>query len=250
VRQSGQSVALIDTHCHVDLYPDPNTVIAEIEAARVYTVALTNTPSVFPMTEALVAGKRFIRPALGLHPELAHERAGELPLFESYLGRTNYVGEVGLDYVTHDESNRAAQRRVFERILDLCDSAGNKVLTVHSRRAVHDVVAAIPHDFNSKLILHWYSGPLKMLKQAIDKGCYFSVNLAMTRADKARKLFHEIPLDRLLTESDGPFVQFNQTAIRPIHMDSVIQKIATELCLPASDIRCKIYANFHRLLKG
>lgn len=223
-------------------------MIAEIEAARVYTVAVTNTPSVFPMTEALVAGKRFIRPALGLHPELAHERAGELPLFESYLGRTNYIGEVGLDYVTHDESNRVAQRRVFERILDLCNRAGNKVLTIHSRRAVHDVVAALPHNFNGKLILHWYSGPLKMTKQVIDKGCYFSVNLAMIRADKAKKLLHEIPLDRLLTESDGPFVQFNRTALRPVHMDVVIKEIAAELSLPASDIRCKIHENFRRLL--
>ena len=249
MRRSGQSVALVDTHCHVDLYPDPDTIVAEIEAARVYTVALTNTPSVFPMTEALVAGKRYLRPALGLHPELVHERARELPLFESYLPRTRYVGEVGLDYTTNDKANQAMQRKVFGRILELCHGAGGKVLTVHSRRAAHDVVAAVSHDFNGKLILHWYSGSLKVLKQAVDKGCYVSVNLAMTRSSKGRRLLHEIPLECLLTESDGPFIQLNQAAMSPVHMDSVIQGIADELSLTASDICRNIYRNFYRLLQ-
>ena len=247
--QKRQFSPFVDTHCHVDLYPDPETLIGEIETAGIYTIALTNTPSVFPMTEKLVVDKKYLRSALGLHPELAKERIGELSLFEAYLPRTRYVGEIGLDYVTSDQSNRTIQQKVFERILELCDVAGDKILSVHSRRAATDVVAAIPSNFSGRIILHWYSGSIKVMKQALEKGCFFSVNFAMVSSASAKKLLHEIPLTHLLTESDGPFVKFDKTAMKPTQMNLITEGIANELSLDASDVRRSVYANFYRLLK-
>ena len=72
-------MSLFDTHCHVDLYPDPVGLVREAERRGIYTIAVTNTPSVFPATAAIVKGCRYVRPALGLHPQLAAERRGELP---------------------------------------------------------------------------------------------------------------------------------------------------------------------------
>src|SRR5689334_4805517 len=130
---------LVDTHCHLDLYPDPSRIIHEVNAGGVYTIAVTNTPSVFRPLVALARRAARIRVALGLHPELAHRRQSELPLLLELLPETRYIGEIGLDHVTTDASDRASQRRVLDAILRACDAVGDKVLTIHSRRAADDV---------------------------------------------------------------------------------------------------------------
>jgi TatD DNase family protein len=112
-------------------------------------MSVTNAPSVFEGTERLTSRSRFVRAALGLHPELAAERAAELPLRWDLLGRTRNVGEIGLDYVTGIMNERVLQRRVFEQIVSRCNDAGEKVLTVHSRRAESDVLDVL-HGFRGR----------------------------------------------------------------------------------------------------
>jgi TatD DNase family protein len=86
---------LIDTHCHLDLYPDYRAVLDEVERDCIYTIAVTNAPSVFSRCTHLTRDARYVRTALELHPELAAARERELPMFRELLPRTRYVGEVG-----------------------------------------------------------------------------------------------------------------------------------------------------------
>ena len=108
--------AFVDAHCHVDLFPQPARIVELAEAQRVYTIAVTNAPSVFEHTARLASGTKYIRPALGLHPELVHSHKHELDQFRAYLPQTRYVGEVGLDYSTPDQDIRLQQRRVLATI--------------------------------------------------------------------------------------------------------------------------------------
>jgi hypothetical protein len=85
----------VDFHCHLDLYPDFETAIAKAEAARIYTLTVTTTPKAWPRNHVLTRGTRYVRAALGLHPQLVAERAGELALWEHHLPEARYVGEVG-----------------------------------------------------------------------------------------------------------------------------------------------------------
>ena len=86
---------MIDFHCHIDLYPSPADV-AQICADRgLYILSVTTTPSAWKVTASL-AGRR-TQTTLGLHPQLAHERKSELPLFYDLLPQTAYVSEIGLD---------------------------------------------------------------------------------------------------------------------------------------------------------
>jgi TatD related DNase len=78
----------VDFHCHLDLYPDHAAAIAQAEAAGVYTLTVTTTPKAWPRNRELTDGTRYVRAALGLHPQLVAERAGELPLWERYLSET------------------------------------------------------------------------------------------------------------------------------------------------------------------
>ena len=107
----------VDTHCHVDLFPSPQSIVEKAEAERINTIAVTNAPSVFHFTQSLAKLCRFVRPALGLHPELVRTHGNELDRFVELLPQTRYIGEIGLDFVTTDDDDRKHQLRVFETIL-------------------------------------------------------------------------------------------------------------------------------------
>lgn len=242
---------LIDTHCHVDLYPDPHRLADLIEAERTYCVAVTNAPSVFPAMEAIAGNKRHLRVAIGLHPELAVERQHELPLLLQYLPRTRYVGEVGLDYSDgKPQADRAVQRRIFEAIIEACDDAGNKILTIHSRRAEADVLDAIGKGFRGQFILHWYSGSLKNLERGIELGAFFSINVAMARSRRFDSILKRIPRDRILTESDGPFVRIRNEPVWPSSVAQTLAYISSVWGRPIDEVRATVFENFWRLLAG
>lgn len=254
MRDNARPPALVDTHCHVDLFPDPIAIIQDSERHGVYTIAVTNTPSVFNRLCELVGGARFVRVSLGLHPELVVQRHLELDLFAKLLPETRYVGEVGLDYQTTVEAERATQRRVLTTIIDQCDGAGDKVLTVHSRRAASDVVDAFGARFRGTYILHWYSGGTGTLRRALANGAYISVNPAMIRSPRSLAVISEVPPERVLTETDGPFVTVgpsgSSSSARPIDVASVIEALARLWLVDSEEARAVIYRNFSTVLKA
>jgi TatD DNase family protein len=250
INEQVPAAALVDTHCHVDLYPDPRGVVREVERQRVYTIAVTNTPSVFPRLTEIVGASPFVRVALGLHPELAVERHRELSQFKDLLSRTRYVGEVGLDYQTTVEAERATQRRVLGSIIDQCNAAGGKVVTVHSRRAADDVVEAFGEGFRGTYILHWYSGGVRALRRAVANGAYFSINPAMARSDRGRGLIAEVLRDRVLTETDGPFVTLANAPAVPHDVAAVIRELSQLWRVGEAEARQIVYRNFASVLKS
>lgn len=237
---------LFDTHCHVDLYPDYADLIGDIERERIYTVAVTNTPSVFRRCLSFTEGKKHLRAALGLHPQLVRDRHREFPLMREMIGETKYVGEVGLDFVTTDEAERQLQRKIFGAILDLCAVARGKVLTIHSRRSAPEVVEMIGSAYPGTIILHWFSGSHKLLDEAATHGCYFSINTEMITSAKGRRLVAAIPRDRTLLESDGPFIAVDNRPARPADVGRVVRKLAELWQVGSDEAERTLYANFRR----
>ena len=84
---------MIDLHAHLDLYPDPAATTKECVERKLFVLSVTTTPSAWPGTAALAKDAARIRTAIGLHPQIAQERQGELALFEELLPRSRYVGE-------------------------------------------------------------------------------------------------------------------------------------------------------------
>ena len=207
---------MIDFHCHLDLYPDPHGLAQTCRDRGLYLLSVTTTPSAWRGTSALAEGAPRIRTALGLHPQIAHERKHELVLFEQLISETRYVGEIGLDGGLEYKAHWQTQLTVFERALAICRAAGGRVISLHSRRAGTQVLDAIDeHRGAGTPILHWFSGTARELDRAIDLGCWFSVGPAMLRGEKGRLLATRMPRDRILTESDGPFAQVDGRAVWP-----------------------------------
>lgn len=246
------TAGLVDFHCHLDLYPDFPATLAAAEKAGVYTLAVTTTPKAWPRNRELAKGTRHIRAALGFHPQLAAERINELPLWEKFLPEARYVGEVGLDAGPRFYRSLDVQRRAFEHILSACAEAGGKILTVHSVRAIAKVLdmieARLPAD-RGRVVLHWFTGTVSEARRAASMGCYFSVNADMLRNDRGRKLVSSLPIDRILTETDGPFTSIDGRPCIPQDVVSALQVMAASRSEPVKETAAKVRQNLKRLLE-
>jgi TatD DNase family protein len=218
---------VIDFHCHLDLYPDPAEVARQCAQRGLYVLSVTTTPSAYLKTSELANTNPRIRTALGIHPQVARERHAEIDQFEALIARADYVGEIGLDGAPEFRSSWDIQSRVFQRCLEIAASAGGRVMSLHSRRAasaVLDALQKVPRAGTP--VLHWFSGTERELRRAAELGCWFSVGPGMLRSESGRRLAAKMPRDRLLIESDGPFVRVGERAIWPWEAEDALSWFA------------------------
>ena len=236
----------VDMHCHLDLFQNHREIIAECDLEQIATLTVTTTPKAWLKNRALASESKHVRVALGLHPQLVAERAEEIGLFERYLSEARYVGEVGLDAGPHHYRSMEAQEQVFERVLRLCTECGNKVLTIHSVRAASKVITHLERSLTSGScipILHWFTGTPAEARRATDIGCYFSINAAMFGSEKGKALVAKLPLDRILTETDGPFIDIQGRSSRPLDVKGVVASLAKLRKTSPEEMRRQILAN-------
>lgn len=242
------NLELVDAHCHIDLFPRPLELIEDAERRRIHTIAVTNAPSVFYHTRNLCCGRDLVHAAVGLHPELVHSHGRELQQMWAHLEETRFVGEVGLDYVTSDQELRRNQRGVFSAILSRCAERRDSVITVHSRRSAGDVISAVGEKFPGTVILHWFSGTREELDRAAAIGCWFSVNPSMVASRNGQILTAKMPRDRVLTETDGPFIKVHGEAARPPDVIDAVKGLASIWELSIEDAAAIVLQNFRRAI--
>lgn len=214
-----------------------------------YVLSVTNTPSAWHGTAMLAEGAPRIRTALGLHPQLAAERAGELPLFRQLLPAVRYVGEVGLDGTPEHRPYWAAQLRVFTDILDACAEQGGRVLSVHSRGAASAVLDALAANTSAgTAVLHWFSGTQRELTRATEMGCWFSVGPSMLNGAKGKALVKRMPHDRLVPESDGPFARVSDRVLHPWDVAAVYRELSVLWGVTSDNAQQQVRENFRALV--
>lgn len=243
----------VDFHTHLDLYPDLARAIATCDRKRVATLAVTTTPKAYERNVELSSDSDFVRVGLGLHPQLVADRHLEIDLFEKLLARTRYVGEIGLDRGPAHYGSFELQRSIFGRILRACAEKGDKILSLHSVRATKPVLDMLdehlPPD-RAGVVLHWFSGSRADVRRAVDRGCYFSVNEGMLASASGGRVMREIPIDRVLTETDGPFLARGDEPIEPGDVGRAIEMIAAAVGSPVEDVRSQILSNLKRLVQS
>lgn len=240
---------MMDLHCHVDLYPNHETILNDIENSGYYVLSVTTVPSAFKGTAALTGKLNNCRTALGLHPQLAHQRHNELPLFDMLCGDTRYIGEIGLDgskgYVQHME----VQQVVFEHILNKCCEFDDKILTIHSLNAVDDTLELLSaYPKAGTPILHWFLATKKQVDRAIELGCYFSIGPAMLISTRAKKVISWLPQSRVLLETDGPFGKVEGRTAFPSDVAIVIQFLAESWSMPVSEVESDLKSTLKKLV--
>ncbi len=237
----------MDAHMHFDLYDDRNEILRYIEKKESYTIAMTNLPLLFQKYKLQYAENKYFQLALGFHPELVYQYSNQTMLFKELINETRFIGEIGLDYMKKSKEDIKVQTETFGKILEWC-SGKNKILSIHSRHATAKVVEMI-NDFEGTVILHWYSGGITDLRRAIAQGCYFSINHQMLQSTNGRTIVRNIPVDRLLLESDAPFTK-GLNKKYTIDFNDVIYKHIGELYhQEIGVVKKRIKANFVEVLK-
>lgn len=239
---------MMDFHCHLDLYEDPQDVIQQVKTAGTYVLSVTTTPKAFPGTKRMAANAPRVRTALGLHPQLAGERHSELGLFDLMLPETPYVGEIGLDGSKEYRDSFAVQVKVFRHILDSCDKSGGRVLSIHSRNAAEKVLKHLSEGVGSSTpVLHWFTGSRAAAEKANDLGCWYSVGPAMLRTKSGRERVAQMPASMVLLETDGPFAKRSGKPLLPIHAEICIPELAKIWGCTVSETGQQLRSNLKRI---
>jgi TatD DNase family protein len=238
---------VIDTHYHLEAAKDPARVAAQLESSRVMTVAVTSLPSIYSRMRPYVRRYSFIRLALGMHPLLASEHADEVRKFGELVETTSYIGEIGLDFSKQGRPTREVQRSVFNSILEALVGR-RKFITLHSRGADSEVLERLREKRIGPAVFHWFSGPPAIIDEVIRVGHYCSVNPAMVRSIHGRQLISRIPLERILAETDGPYVSIGRRPAAPPDAALVVDYIASATGVMREAVSDQITVNFKRLV--
>jgi TatD DNase family protein len=218
-----------DSHAHLDACADP----AELLVARARSAGVERIVSVGSGLEscretlAIANREPGVWAALGIHPHQAADRDAErLDELRALLAdeRAVAVGETGLDFY-RDYAPRERQRDLFVRQLELASDLGKPVV-VHTRSADEETAAAL-EGFDGTVILHCFSSP-ELLPIALDRGYFvsFAGNVTYPKAEELRDAARQIPADRLLAETDSPYLSPQPRRGRPNEPANVVHTVA------------------------
>jgi TatD DNase family protein len=218
---------MIDFHCHLDLYPDALKLLPIVAERNLFTLVVTTSPRAWQATSRVFAGYDNIKVALGLHPEIVGKKASERSLLVSCISQTKFVGEIGLDGSSIYQETMPLQEAIFIEALEECERCGGKVLSIHSRNAASRVLDLLEkYSQKSTPVLHWFSGTNQDARRAVALGYWFSVGPAMLRGKKGRAILQELPMDKILPETDGPFAKNGSAPFMPWEAINIVDTLA------------------------
>ena len=238
---------MIDTHAHLDP-ADADETLARARAAGVERVIAVAT-TLDGARETLELAERLdgVYACIGLHPHNAADPdADRLDELEPLLAheRSVAVGETGLDYF-RDYAPRDARRRVFEAQIELA-RAHAKPVVIHTRAADEDTVRVLA-GFDGTVILHCFSSPA-LLEPALERGWYvsFAGNVTYPNAYELRAAARGVPADRLLTETDSPYLAPQPVRGRtnePAYVVHTLTALAAARGVDAGELATQVDAN-------
>ncbi len=220
---------MTDTHAHLDACEAPDELVQRAQAAGVARIVSIGTGiESSRATLALADRHGSVFAALGVDPHQSRgpdaRRLDELTELLAHP-KVVAVGETGLDGF-RDPSSLGDQRPLFEAQLDLADALGLPVV-VHSRDAAEETAAAL-EGFEGTVVLHCFSSPA-LLPAALERGYYvsFAGNVTFPNAADLRDAAALVPLDRLLVETDSPYLAPQPVRGRPNEPSYVSHTAAT-----------------------
>lgn len=240
---------MIDLHTHLDLYPDALSLARKVNVTNSFTLCMTTSPRAWAATARVFSPYSHIAVALGLHPEIVGRKIDELDFMMQSMSHTRFIGEIGLDGSPQYRAEQGLQRKVLESVLCEASRLGDKILSLHSRRAVAELLTMLDrYKLGNSAILHWFSGTQGDLKRAIAQGCYFSVNELMARSEHGISLISYMPYDRVLPESDGPFATLSGKPLSPMCSSAVARELSHIWKIPVETVEKSFVDTLNGLL--
>ena len=252
---------LIDSHCHldrVDLKPyggDFSRFMAETRASGLdHLLCVAIDLESYPKMRALVEPYPWVFVSIGLHPNESGEvDADGLAVRAQADARILAIGETGLDYYRCEETDRPRQREQFRRQIAAARQA-NKPLIVHTRAAREDTLRILREEEAESGVLHCFTETWEMARQGLDLGFYISFSgiLSFRNAAELREVAKRVPLDRLLIETDSPYlapVPYRGKPNEPKYVQQVAECLAALRGLSLEALAEITKENFFRLFQ-
>ncbi len=252
---------LIDTHCHLDFKDFDKDRDEAIERAKRSGIArIINVASSIGGTRRsieLAAMYDIVYATVGIHPhEAASVTDAAMDELKSIISNTKVVaiGEVGLDYY-RNISPRDAQTRAFRRFISLALSTGLPII-IHTRNADSEALDILEEESKGRLrgVVHCFSGDMDFLKRVLSLGLFvsFTANITYKNADKLREVAKHVPVERLLLETDAPFLaaqEFRGKRNEPSYLKYLVEEWTRLSGLSGDDIERITTHNANGLFK-
>ena len=258
---------MIDSHCHLadEVFgPDLDAVVTRArDAGLERTLVILEAGNAAEAAQARRLEQLWpqVRFSIGVHPHAAHQFAAD-PEQAATLLREQFastpaaraVGEIGLDY-HYDFSPRDVQHAVFRTQIRVARELHQPVV-IHTREADEDTLAILREEGANELrgVLHCFTGTQALADAGLELGFYvsFAGIITFPKGANVREVAGRVPLDRLLVETDSPFlapVPFRGKRNEPAHVARVVETLAEIHQVSSADLIRQTTANFHRLFR-
>ena len=248
---------LVDSHCHLDFpdfAPEREAVIARALAAGIGTMLTIGTRlDQFAGVRALAEANPRIWCSVGAHPHEAADHAdltGERLTHLAAHPRVVGIGETGLDF-HYDLNPRDLQEQVFRAHI-AASAATGLPLIIHAREADAEIAAILGDAKPPPGVLHCFTGTRALAEAALDLGFYISISGIVTfrNAEELRAIVRDLPLDRMLVETDAPYlapVPYRGKRNEPAYVAATAAFVAALKGISPEELAGATTANFFRL---
>lgn len=251
----------VDSHCHLDrldlsAYPEGLSGALNVARARGVEHFLCIGIDLESVPEVLKIAEQYddVSASVGVHPLHLDSLEPEIEALVELAKHPKVVaiGETGLDYFYDKEHPKDQQRRFVKHIE--ASVRTDKPLIVHTRDARADTIALLKSEKAHAGVLHCFTEDWKMASEAMDLGFYISISGIVTfgNASELREVVRQVPLDRLLIETDSPFlapVPYRGKKNEPAYVKEVAECVAKLKGITVAELGAVTTANFKRLFK-
>lgn len=255
----GAGVMLVDSHCHLD-FPDfaeeRDAVVARAHAAGIGTMLTISTRlDQFPGVRAIAEAYDDVWCSVGAHPHEATDHAAttiaELTALTEHP-RVIGIGETGLDFY-YDHSPRDVQERVFRAHIAASHATGLPLI-IHARDADDEVARILCEERPPAGVMHCFSSGRALAEAALEIGFFISISGIVTfrKADDLRAIVRDVPLDRLLVETDSPYlapVPYRGKRNEPAFVATTAVAVADLKGVAPEELAAATTDNFFRLFR-
>jgi TatD DNase family protein len=199
----------IDVHSHIDVYKKISKIIENALKNEV-EIIINNGTNIETNRKSLELSRKYpcVYSALGIYPidglsmtDIAIEE--EISFIREKSDKVIAIGEVGIDL--KENKNFIRQKEIFEKFIDLAIEL-DKPIIVHSRNAEEKVIDILEKNSVKKVIMHCFSGDMKLVKRIIDNSWYLSIPTNIVNSEQFQKVVEITPVSRLFCETDSPFL--------------------------------------------
>lgn len=239
----------INAHDHLTSYKDLGQSLEIIEREKILTLANSMNPEDYLEIQKIRQNRPLIKKGLGIHPWEVGPHTN-LDTFMALVPHCDFIGEIGLDFHwAKDKALYPKQEEIFQAILVLAKDQ-KKICNIHTKGAEAQVLHYLKKHQMTGQIIHWYSGPLDLVQDYLALGSYFTISCDVGHSPVTDLLIDRLPLDRILTETDGPqsLEWINGTYGQADYVKEVLAYISRRKKVPLQTLEKQVEKNYRTLM--